>query len=85
MAKAPTLPPEFIERFHRVQANWRWANAHDGELQQHVWKFVAVDEERLLGVASSGQELRKKYKGRDALVVTQITPPDMAWILHGDS
>lgn len=81
MAQTPTLPPEVLLSFRKFEANCRWATAHDDELQKYVWRFVAIDDERLLGVAETWEELRKKYAGREALFVTQVTPPDLAWVL----
>jgi hypothetical protein len=69
----------------RFGANCRWASAHDDELQQFVWRYVAIDDERLLDVADTWQELRRKYADRDALYVTKVSPPDMAWMFHGQS
>ncbi len=79
------VPPGLVERITKLRANSRWAIAHDDELQKHVWRFVAIDDERVLGVADSRQELRKRFAYRDALYILQVTPTDMAWMFSGQN
>jgi hypothetical protein len=73
-------PAGVVELLRKLGANSRWAIAHDAELQAHVWKYVAIDDERILGVGDSHDDLQRKFADREALLVTFVSPPDMAWM-----
>ena len=74
-------PPGVVELLAKVGENSRWAIAHDAELQAHVGRYVAIDDERILGVADSHDDLQRKFADHEALLVTFVSPPDMAWML----
>jgi hypothetical protein len=81
MAETPSMPPAMLRRHRKFEANGRWATKHEEEFLEHVGRFIAVDDERFLGVADSVDELRQRFPGREGLYVTFVYPPDLAMFI----
>lgn len=64
----------------RWSKNLRWLEANRANLRRYEGRFVAVDGERLVGVADDADELEQRLADCPDAYITWLEPEDLLWV-----
>lgn len=61
--------------------NTEWANQNADKLQEYLGEFVAIGEQKILGVAPDEEELKTKFGAVVGLYIEHVMKKGLLWIL----
>ncbi len=67
-----------LQEFKR---NVVWFIENRRNLQEHLDHYVAVDRQKVVGVAWDPYVLNRRFAGRREVYITWVGPPDLLWVL----
>ncbi|MCL5732097.1 MAG: DUF5678 domain-containing protein [Candidatus Thermoplasmatota archaeon] len=74
-------PNEAIASFKKFIHNYEAANNMYEELKDHVGKYVAVDDGKILGYANTYREAMERFGNTKSVFIDLITDKNIFWIL----
>lgn len=76
-----SLPNDLIASFKKFRSNYEAANSMHIELKEHIGKYVAVDDGKILGYTSTYEEAMEKYGTSESVFIDIITASNIYWVL----
>jgi hypothetical protein len=76
-----TLPSELIAGFKKFKSNFEAANEMYDQLQDHIGKYVAIDDGKILGYADTYEEAVEKYGKIVGIYIDLVSKENIFWIL----
>ena len=76
-----SLPDDVIASFKKFKMNYEAANDMYEELRQHIGKYVAIDDGKVMWFTETYQEAKKKYGSSDSVFIDLVTDNNIFWIL----
>ena len=66
----------------RFTKNYEWFNRNFNSLERYTGRYVAVDDERVIGVAATRADLLQRFSDRKGVFIELITPSNLIWQLN---
>jgi hypothetical protein len=70
-----------IADLKEFERNAIWAMENRRNLQEYLDQYIAVKDQKLVGVADDPMVLYRRFAAHREVYITWVGPPDLLWVL----